>query len=84
MGGAMAPLAPPASPAPESLFRVATLNVGTTRVRSSKVVERTFRSIDPCCMQSPLERFFCQIHNKKRSRYRFFWVGNHAGTDALV
>ena len=68
----------------KSLFRVATLNAGTMRGRSSKAVERTSRgSIDLYCMQSPLEWFFCQIHNRKRSRYKCFWVVNHTGTGGV-
>ena len=66
----------------KSLFRIATLNVGTMRGRSSEFVETmSRRGIDLCCMQEVRWRgASARFITGKDDRYKFFWVGNNAGT----
>ena len=69
----------------KSLFRVATLNVGTMRGRSSEVVETiSRRGIDLCCIQEVRWRgASARFITGKDSRYKFFWVGNSVGTGGV-
>ena len=68
-----------------SLFRIATLNVGTMRGRSSEVVETiSRRGIDLCCVQEVRWRgASARFITGKDDRYKFFWVGNNAGTGGV-
>ena len=65
-----------------SLFRIATLNVGTMRGRSSEVVETmSRRGVDLCCVQEVCWRSAsARFITGKDDRYRFFWVGSNART----
>ena len=69
----------------KSLFRIATLNVGTMRGRSSEIVETmSRRGIDLCCMQEVHWRgASARFITGKGDRYIFFWVGNNAGTGGV-
>ena len=69
----------------KSLFRIATLNVGTMRGRSSEVVETmSRRDIDLCCMQEVRWRgASARFITGQDDRYKFFWVGNNAGTGGV-
>ena len=69
----------------KSLFRIATLNVGTMRGRSSEVVETmSRRGIDLCCIQEIRWRgASARFITGKDDRYKFFWVGNNAGTGGV-
>ena len=69
----------------KSLFGIATLNVGTMRGRSSEVVETiSRRGIDLCCVQEVRWRgASARFITGKNDRYKFFWVGNNAGTGGV-
>ena len=69
----------------KSLLRIATLNVGTMRGRSSEVVETmSRRGIDLCCMQEVRWRdASARFITGKDDRYKFFWVGNNVGTGGV-
>ena len=70
---------------PKSLFRIATLNMGTMRGRSSEVVETVSRrGIDLCCMQEVRWRgASARFITGKDDRYKFFWVGSNAETGGV-
>ena len=63
-------------------FRIASLNVGTLRGRSSEVVETMFRrNVDLCCLQEiRWPGASARMIEGKDSRYKIFWVGNKKGT----
>ena len=69
----------------QNTIRVATLNVGTMRGRSSEVVETvTRRGIDICCVQETRWRgASARLIEGKNSRCKFFWVGNDKGTGGV-
>ena len=66
----------------QNRFRIASLNVGTLRGRTSEVVETVSRrGIDLCCLQEVRWRgASARMINGKDSRYKLFWVGNKEGT----
>ena len=66
-------------------IRIASLNVGTLRGRSSEVVETMSRSgIDLCCIQECRWRgVSARMINGKDSRYKCFWIGNEPGTGSV-
>lgn len=66
----------------QKMFRIASLNVGTLRSRSSEVVETVSRrGIDLCCIQEVRWRgASARMVEGKDTRYKVFWVGNNGGT----
>ena len=67
------------------MFRIASLNIGTLRGRSSEVVETVSRrGVDLCCLQEVRWRgaSACMIVGKD-SRYKVFWIGKENGNGGI-
>ena len=66
----------------QNRFRIASLNVGTLRGRTSEVVETVSRrGIDLCCLQEVRWKgVSARMLAGKDSRYKLVWVGNKDGT----
>ena len=67
------------------MFRIASLNIGTLRGRSSEVVETVSRrGVDLCCLQEVRWRGApaCMIVGKD-SRYKVFWIGKENGNGGI-
>ena len=69
----------------QKMFRIASLNVGTLRGRSSEVVETVSRrGVDLCRLQ---EVRWCGASARmivgKDSRYKVFWIGNEIGNGVV-
>ena len=62
----------------QKMFRIASLNVGTLRGRSSEIVETvSSRGVDLCCLQEERWRgASARMIVGKDSRYKVFWIGN--------
>ena len=67
------------------MFRIASLNVGTLRGRSSEVVETVSRrGVDLCCLQEVRWRgASAHMIVGKDSRYKVFWIGNEIGNGGV-
>ena len=67
-------------------MRIASLNVGTMRGRSNKVVETTSRrGIDLCCIQKCRWRVAsAKMIDGKYSTYKCFYIGNKLGTEGVA
>ena len=74
---------------PKPTFRVASLNVGTLKKRSSEVVETlTCRRVDICPVQKHrwaggIEANQTRLMNGKNSNYKFYWCGNQMGLGGI-
>ena len=67
------------------MFRIASLNIGTLRGRSSEVVETVSRrGVDLCCLQEVRWRgaSACMTVGKD-SRYKVFWIGKENGNGGI-
>ena len=67
------------------MFRIASLNIGTLRGRSSEVVETVSRrGVDLCCLQEVRWHgaSACMIVGKD-SRYKVFWIGKENGNGGI-
>ena len=69
----------------QKMFRIASLNVGTLRGISSKVVETVSRrGVDLCCLQEvQWHGAYAQMIVNKDSRYKVFWIGNENGNGGV-
>ena len=70
---------------PHQMFRIASLNVGTLRGRSSEVVEIVFRrGVDLCCLQEVrLRGTSARMIVGKDSCYKVFWIGSENGNGGV-
>ena len=70
---------------PKTMFRVASLNVGSLKSRGSEVVETMFRRrVDICTIQEHrwaggTESNQFRILKGKNLAYKFYWCGNKSG-----
>ena len=69
----------------QKVFRIASLNVGTLRGRSSEVVETVSRrGVDQCCLQEVRWRgASARMIVGKESRYKVFWIDSENGNGGV-